>query len=106
MTTILTILNDFGRTDTFQMGEDGGHDGLARGFSEENSDRVNRQKREDIPVIIRNPPYSSEQESANDNNRNLAYLMLDSRIRKTYAVLSSTTNKNSLYDSYIRECVF
>ncbi|MDA8191756.1 MAG: N-6 DNA methylase, partial [Gammaproteobacteria bacterium] len=89
-------------TDTFQMGEDGGQDGLARGFSEENSDRVNRQKRQDIRVIIGNPPYSVGQTSANDNNQNLAYPTLDERIRKTYAAQSTATLKNSLYDSYIR----
>ncbi|MDA8190326.1 MAG: helicase-related protein, partial [Gammaproteobacteria bacterium] len=88
-------------TDTFQMGEDGGQEGMT-GFSEENSKRVKRQKRQDIRVIIGNPPYSVGQTSANDNNQNLAYPTLDSRIQDTYAKQSSAVNKNSLYDSYIR----
>ncbi len=48
------------------------------------------------------PPYSSGQDSANDNNANEKYLHLDAAIRDTYASRSTATNKNSLYDSYIR----
>jgi predicted helicase len=36
-------------------------------------------------VIIGNPPYSSGQESANDNNANVAYPHLDERIEQPYA---------------------
>ena len=42
------------------------------------------------------------QGSANDNNANLKYPTLDGRIEATYAARSAATNKNSLYDSYIR----
>ena len=56
----------------------------------------------DIRVIIGNPPYSAGQESANDNNANIEYPHLDARIRETYAEHSTATNKNALYDSYIR----
>jgi predicted helicase len=69
---------------------------------EENSARRKRQQELDIRVIIGNPPYSSGQESANDNNANVQYPKLDERIRSTYAARSSATNKNALYDSYIR----
>ena len=86
-------------TDTFQMSER--QESLA-GFSVENSERVTRQIQQHIQVIIGNPPYSAGQTSANDNNQNVAYPALDARIRKTYAEKSSATNKNSLYDSYIR----
>src|SRR5690606_17076710 len=68
----------------------------------DNSDRRKRQKELDIRVIIGNPPYSAGQESANDNNANINYPSLDDRIRNTYAARSNATNKNSLYDSYIR----
>ena len=88
-------------TDTFQMGE-ADQANIEKGFSVENSERVNRQKKQPIQVIIGNPPYSSGQDSTNDNNQNLAYPTLDSRIRATYAANSSANNKNSLYDSYIR----
>lgn len=49
-----------------------------------------------------NPPYSVGQTSANDNNANLKYPTLDARIAETYAAKSTATNKNSLYDSYLR----
>ncbi|MFZ1561615.1 MAG: type ISP restriction/modification enzyme, partial [Saprospiraceae bacterium] len=48
------------------------------------------------------PPYSSGQDSANDENANESYPTLDAAIRDTYAARSTATNKNSLYDSYIR----
>ena len=69
---------------------------------EENSARTKRQRESKIKVIVGNPPYSVGQESANDNNRNLSYAALDEKITNTYAARSSATNKNSLYDSYIR----
>ncbi|EQM79688.1 DEAD/DEAH box helicase [Stutzerimonas stutzeri] len=86
-------------TDTFQMYE---KDDLVDALLEDNSARRKRQKALDIRVIVGNPPYSAKQESVNDNNANLAYPSLDSRIRDTYAARSEATNKNALYDSYIR----
>lgn len=86
-------------TDTFQLNETDGK--LDIGLPQ-NIDRVNEQKARDIRVIIGNPPYSVGQNSANDNNQNLKYPRLDSRIETTYAARSTATNKNSLYDSYIR----
>lgn len=86
-------------TDTFQLYE---KDDLISELLADNSDRRNRQKNLDIRVIMGNPPYSSGQASANDNNANIAYEGLDTRIRDTYAAHSTATNKNSLYDSYIR----
>jgi predicted helicase len=53
-------------------------------------------------VIMGNPPYSVGQKSANDNAQNQKYEKLDARIAKTYAAGTDATNKNSLYDSYIK----
>ncbi|KZX97451.1 MULTISPECIES: DEAD/DEAH box helicase [unclassified Sulfitobacter] len=86
-------------TDTFQMYE--GDDELAL-YMPDNSERRTRQKELDIRVIVGNPPYSAGQGSANDNNANVNYPGLDSRLRDTYAARSTATNKNALYDSYIR----
>lgn len=86
-------------TDTFQMYE---KDDLISEQLVENSERRKRQKALDIRVIIGNPPYSAGQESANDNNANIKYPGLDAKIRDTYAARSTATNKNALYDSYIR----
>ncbi len=87
-------------TDTFQLHEkeDLGDAMLVKN----NNNRRKRQKQLDIRVIMGNPPYSAGQGSANDNNQNIAYPGLDDRIRLTYADRSTATNKNALYDSYIR----
>tara|TARA_R110000796_G_scaffold14517_1_gene47448 strand:- start:27663 stop:31964 length:4302 start_codon:yes stop_codon:yes gene_type:complete len=86
-------------TDTFEMYES---DDLISHYMPDNSERRKRQKEVDIRVIVGNPPYSSGQNSANDNNANVGYPGLDGRIRDTYAARSTATNKNALYDSYIR----
>lgn len=86
--------------DTFQMNEAQTGD-LEQGLPENNK-RAERQKASTIQVIFGNPPYSVGQDNANDNNQNLKYPKLDGRIAATYAVSSTATNKNSLYDSYIR----
>ena len=86
-------------TDTFQLGE-GERD--IPGMFEENSARAKRQKKLDIRVILGNPPYSIGQKSANDNNQNLTYPILEGRIDATYAQGSASTLKKALYDSYIK----
>ncbi len=86
-------------TDTFQLYE---KDDLVSELLVDNSARRNRQKKLDIRVIVGNPPYSVGQKSENDNNQNVAYPSLDARIAETYASRSDATNKNALYDSYIR----
>ena len=86
-------------TDTFQMYE---KEDMVDALLVHNSARRKRQKKLDIRVIVGNPPYSKGQEDANDNNANIEYPYLDSRIRSTYVELSKATNKNALYDSYIR----
>lgn len=88
-------------TDTFQMFED--DDELDdMGIFQANNNRVIAQKERDIRVIIGNPPYSKGQSSGNDDNANNSYPTLDGKIRNTYAKRSTATNKNNLYDSYIR----
>ncbi|MFZ3194365.1 MAG: type ISP restriction/modification enzyme [Moraxellaceae bacterium] len=86
-------------TDTFQMYE---KDDLVSEVLVDNSARRTRQKSLDIRVIVGNPPYSIGQKSENDNNDNVSYPHLDSRIRKTYAEKSNATLSKGLYDSYIR----
>ncbi|MCG7457124.1 DEAD/DEAH box helicase [Corynebacterium sp. ACRPH] len=86
--------------DTFQIHEEG--DILDLTVFKNNNERIVRQKEAPINVIVGNPPYSVGQTSANDNNSNLKYPTLDARIAETYAAKSTATNKNSLYDSYLR----
>ncbi|WP_366181600.1 type ISP restriction/modification enzyme [Actinomyces timonensis] len=87
-------------TDTFQMGED--DDVLDRSIFVANNDRAEAQRALDIRLIVGNPPYSVGQASANDNNANQPCPCLDRRIAATYAARSTATNKNSLYDAYLR----
>lgn len=87
-------------TDTFQMTE--ADDQLDKTVFAQNNERAERQLQRPINVIIGNPPYSAGQSSANDMNANLKYPTLDARIENTYAERSTATNKNSLYDSYLR----
>jgi predicted helicase len=86
-------------TDTFQLYE---KDDLISGALADNSTRRARQKKLPIKVIIGNPPYSVGQGDANANNQNVVYPGLHARIAETYAKRSTATNKNALYDSYIR----
>lgn len=86
--------------DTFQIHEDGDIPDLD--IFAENNASVERQKAARINVIVGNPPYSAGQTSANDLNANQKYPSLDKRIAETYAAKSTATNKNSLYDSYLR----
>ncbi|MFF4991702.1 DEAD/DEAH box helicase [Streptosporangium saharense] len=88
-------------TDTFQLAEGAAtFDGME--VLEGNSERAKRQKKQNFTVVLCNPPYSVGQDSQNDDNQNLKYEVLDERIKQTYAARSTATNKNSLYDSYIR----
>ena len=95
-------------TDTFQAYE---QDENAKGQTDfvdfrdpmkENSERVKNQTKTRIEVIVGNPPYSVGQRSANDNAQNIFYPKLERRIAETYAAKTNATNKNSLYDSYIK----
>lgn len=89
-------------TDTFQLGEEYALDKIEGVSFQQNSERVERQKKAPLKVIFGNPPYSVGQTSANDNAQNQKYEHLDGRISKTYAALTKATNKNSLYDSYFK----
>jgi predicted helicase len=89
-------------TDTFQLGETDDNEKMFSEMFPQNSERVQRQKKAPLRVIIGNPPYSIGQKSANDNAQNQSYPILDNRILSTYAKGSSATSVKSLYDSYIK----
>lgn len=91
-------------TDTFQLAETQGTliDINEKNYLEENSSRLIKQKNAPIKVIIGNPPYSVGQKSANDDNKNTRYPKLEQAIADTYVKHSSASNKNSLYDSYVK----
>jgi predicted helicase len=74
---------------------------LLGSLSDENIERIKRQNRRKISVIIGNPPYNANQQSENDNNKNRTYAHIDKRIKDTY-IKASTAQKTKLYDMYAR----
>lgn len=91
-------------TDTFQLNEHGDNDIFSQLFPE-NSNRVLKQKKAPVRVIIGNPPYSKGQRDANDNAQNLTYKKLDDRILSTYRNKSISTSAlavAALRDSYVK----
>ncbi|MBP6303629.1 MAG: DEAD/DEAH box helicase, partial [Bacteroidia bacterium] len=89
-------------TDTFQLSESTEGEIQYEEMLKKNSDRVERQKKAPLRIIIGNPPYSIGQKSANDNAQNQEYPKLDKRIADTYANQSSAGLSRSLYDAYIK----
>lgn len=86
--------------DTFELAET---EQASLGFmTEENAERVKRQKHSPIFVIIGNPPYNAWQVDENDNNKNRKYAAMDKRVAETYARDSKAQNKNALRDPYIK----
>jgi len=87
--------------DTFELSE-AKQIGL---FTTENTNRVKRQKGAPIRVVIANPPYNTNQDNQNDDNRNRRYggrQSIDSRIAETYVADSSATLRNKLSDPYVK----
>ena len=84
--------------DTFELLEEQ----QARLFTQENTERVERQKAADMFVVIGNPPYNIHQANENDNNKNRKYKIMDALLRETYSQDSKATNKNALSDPYVK----
>ncbi len=79
----------------------GKQEGMDFGFAAENSERIRRQNRKKISVIIGNPPYNANQKNENENNKNREYPGIDEDIKNTYIALS-TAQKTKVYDMYAR----
>ena len=71
-------------------------------FTEENAERVQKQKETPMFVVIGNPPYNVGQVNENDNNKNRKYETIDKWLGETYAKDSKATLKNKLYDPYVK----
>lgn len=89
-------------TDTFQLSETREGEIQYEEMLKKNSDRVEKQRKAPLRIIIGNPPYSVGQKSANDNAQNQKYPKLDARVESTYARSSKATSVKALYDSYIK----
>ena len=75
---------------------------LLAGLSDENVERVRRQNRAKISVVIGNPPYNANQQNENDNNKNRTYPHIDELIKQTYVKQSSAQLNVNQYDMYTR----
>ena len=84
--------------DTFELAEERQLSLL----TQENTARVEKQKASPMFVVIGNPPYNVGQVNENDNNKNRRYPAMDKRVQETYAKDSTATNKNALYDTYVK----
>lgn len=71
-------------------------------FTPRNTERVNRERRTPITVILGNPPYNVGQLNENDNNKNRKYDVIDRHVRETYSGDSQATNRNALSDPYVK----
>lgn len=69
--------------------------------SEENVERVRRQNKLPISVIIGNPPYNAGQLNELNKNKNREYRHIDDLIKKSY-VARSSAQKTVVYDMYAR----
>lgn len=65
-----------------------------------NSERARKQAELPIKVIIGNPPWSTGQRNAGEDNPNIPHPDLEKRIRQTYAARSKAQNRNALMDLY------
>ena len=65
-----------------------------------NSRRAEQQAGQRIDVIVGNPPWSTGQKTAAEDNPNIVYPQLRERIRDTYAARSTVRMRRALYDSY------
>ena len=73
-------------------------------FTQENTERVKKQKAADMFVVIGNPPYNAWQVNDSDNNRNRKVSeTMDKRELQTPTLADSkATLKNAIYDPYVK----
>ncbi|WP_152269679.1 DEAD/DEAH box helicase [Agriterribacter humi] len=88
-------------TDTFQLGETEDSEKLFSEMFPQNSERVQRQKKAPLKIIMGNPPYSVGQKDFHDDAQNQIYPKLDTRIGSTYAA-ETKSMKRAVYDAYIK----
>ncbi len=67
----------------------------------ENQEIKTTMEKQNIRVIIGNPPYSAGAKSENDNNQNLSHPKLEKRVYEKYGKNSTAQNKNSTRDTLI-----
>ncbi|GAA9928028.1 DEAD/DEAH box helicase family protein [Helicobacter pylori] len=69
---------------------------------EENKEIKDTIEKQNIRVIIGNPPYSAGAKSANDNNQNLSHKKLEKRVYEKYSKNSTAKNGATTRDTLIQ----
>ena len=87
-------------TDTFNLNKKEDPTLFPKEWLPDNNKRAERQQKLPIQVIVGNPPWSIGQRISTDDNPNVEYVDLEERVKETYLVYATTTNKRSLYDTY------
>ena len=87
-------------TDTFNLNKTEKLTLFPREWLPDNNERAERQQKLPIQVIVGNPPWSAGQKKATDDNPNVEYPELEERLGILMSKRSTTTNRNSLYDTY------
>ena len=86
--------------DTLDLAEGSQH---SLGFmTQKNAERVERQRRTPITVVIGNPPYNTKQLDENDNNKNRKYELVDRSVVESYVKDSIASSRTALSDPYVR----
>lgn len=93
-------------TDSLDIYEEKNNKGVIPGFEDlkENQEIKDTMEKQNIRVIIGNPPYSAGAKSENDNNQNLSHPKLEKRVYDTYGKNSTsrsvgTTTRDTLIQS-------
>lgn len=86
--------------DTFELAEP--DQALLTFVTKENTDRVKKQKKEEIFVIVGNPPYNVGQTDENEANPNRKYETVDKRLAATYRAHSSASSTTKLGNAYVK----
>ncbi|MDW3558627.1 DEAD/DEAH box helicase [Helicobacter pylori] len=91
-------------TDSLDYLEEKNDKGVIPGFEDlkENQEIKTTMEKQNIRVIIGNPPYSAGAKSENDNNQNLSHPKLEKWVYDTYGKNSTAQNKNSTQDTLIQ----
>ncbi len=81
-------------TDSLDIYEDKNDKGVIPGFEDlkENQEIKTTMEKQNIRVIIGNPPYSAGAKSENDNNQNLSHPKLEKLVYETYGKNSTSRN--------------
>ncbi|WP_187914188.1 DEAD/DEAH box helicase [Helicobacter pylori] len=91
-------------TDSLDYLEEKNDKGVIPGFEDlkENQEIKNTMKKQNIRVIIGNPPYSSGAKSENDNNQNLKHPKLEKWVYDTYGKNSTAKVGKTTRDTLIQ----